>query len=83
MASVSPSRGIQPWHFCLPGIRAKPPRIGFRLRWGDYRVFFDYKGEKSIEIASVKNRKVAYREARPTAWGAAVGLASARNTRRQ
>jgi mRNA-degrading endonuclease RelE of RelBE toxin-antitoxin system len=41
--------------------KLRPPRTGFRLRCGDYRVFFDYKEEKSIEIAGVKNRKDAYR----------------------
>jgi mRNA-degrading endonuclease RelE of RelBE toxin-antitoxin system len=41
--------------------KLKPPRTGFRLRCGDYRVFFDYKEEKIIEITGVKNRKDAYR----------------------
>ena len=38
-----------------------PPRIGFRLRCGDYRVFFDFKHENTIEIIGVKNRREAYR----------------------
>jgi mRNA-degrading endonuclease RelE of RelBE toxin-antitoxin system len=34
---------------------------GFRLRCGDYRVFFDQKNENSIEIIGVRNRREAYR----------------------
>lgn len=41
--------------------KLKPPHVGFRLRCGDYRVFFDYREEKNIEITGVKNRKDAYR----------------------
>ena len=41
--------------------KLKPPRTGFRLRCGDYRVFFDLNGENTIEIANVKNRREAYR----------------------
>jgi len=41
--------------------KLKPPRIGFRLRCGDHRVFFDEKGENGIEITGVRNRKDAYR----------------------
>lgn len=41
--------------------KLKPPRTGFRLRCGDYRVFFDYKDQTIIEITGVKNRKDAYR----------------------
>jgi mRNA-degrading endonuclease RelE of RelBE toxin-antitoxin system len=41
--------------------KLKAPLTGFRLRCGDFRVFFDYKQEKSIEITGVKNRKDAYR----------------------
>jgi mRNA-degrading endonuclease RelE of RelBE toxin-antitoxin system len=41
--------------------KLKPPRTGFRLRCGDYRVFFDFKDESSIEVAGVKNRREAYR----------------------
>jgi mRNA-degrading endonuclease RelE of RelBE toxin-antitoxin system len=41
--------------------RLKSPLTGFRLRCGDFRVFFDYKKEKSIEVTGIKNRKDAYR----------------------
>ena len=41
--------------------KLKPPRTGFRLRCGDYRVFFDFKEENAIEITGVKNRREAYR----------------------
>jgi mRNA-degrading endonuclease RelE of RelBE toxin-antitoxin system len=41
--------------------KLKPPRTGFRLRCGDYRVFFGQKGETAIEIGGVKNRREAYR----------------------
>jgi len=41
--------------------KLKPPRTGFRLRCGDYRVFFDLLGEDTIEITGVKNRREAYR----------------------
>lgn len=41
--------------------RLRPPREGFRLRCGDYRVFFDYQDEKTIEVTGVKHRKEAYR----------------------
>ena len=41
--------------------KLKPPRTGFRLRCGDYRVFFDLKGENTIEITGVQNRREAYR----------------------
>lgn len=40
--------------------KLKPPRTGFRLRCGDYRVFFDLKDENTIEITGVKSRE-AYR----------------------
>lgn len=40
--------------------KLKPPFIGFRLRCGDYRVFFDLKGD-TIEITAVRHRKEAYR----------------------
>jgi mRNA-degrading endonuclease RelE of RelBE toxin-antitoxin system len=39
----------------------RSPRTGFRLRCGDYRVFFDQKDENTIEITGVRNRKDAYR----------------------
>jgi mRNA-degrading endonuclease RelE of RelBE toxin-antitoxin system len=41
--------------------KLKPPRTGFRLRCGDYRVFFDQRDENSIEITGVRNRREAYR----------------------
>jgi mRNA-degrading endonuclease RelE of RelBE toxin-antitoxin system len=41
--------------------KLKPPMAGFRLRCGDYRVFFDNKGEDSIQITAVHNRREAYR----------------------
>jgi len=44
------------------GVKAiKPPLTGFRLRCGNYRVFFDYTGPNAIEITKVKDRKDAYR----------------------
>jgi mRNA-degrading endonuclease RelE of RelBE toxin-antitoxin system len=41
--------------------KLKPPRTGFRLRCGDYRVFFDQKGRITIEITGVRHRREAYR----------------------
>jgi mRNA-degrading endonuclease RelE of RelBE toxin-antitoxin system len=41
--------------------KLKPPFIGFRLRCGDYRLFFDLKNGNTIEIAAVRHRKEAYR----------------------
>lgn len=41
--------------------KLKPPRTGFRLRCGDYRVFFDLKGESGIEITGIRHRREAYR----------------------
>jgi len=41
--------------------KLKPPLTGFRLRCGDYRVFFDPKDENAIAITSVRNRREAYR----------------------
>jgi mRNA-degrading endonuclease RelE of RelBE toxin-antitoxin system len=41
--------------------KLKPPAIGFRLRCGDYRVFFDHSGENRIDITGVRNRREAYR----------------------
>ncbi len=41
--------------------KLKPPFTGFRLRCGDYRVFFDLKDENTIEITGVRNRREAYR----------------------
>ena len=41
--------------------KLRPPLTGFRLRCGDYRVFFDSKDETTIEITGVRNRREAYR----------------------
>ena len=41
--------------------KLKPPRTGFRLRAGDYRIFFDPKDDTTIEITGVRNRREAYR----------------------
>ena len=42
--------------------KLKPPRTGFRLRCGDYRVFFEPKDENTIEITGLRNRREAYRD---------------------
>ena len=41
--------------------KLKLPRTDFRLRCGDYRVFFDFHDENAIEISGVRNRREAYR----------------------
>ncbi len=41
--------------------KLKPPFTGFRLRCGDYRVFFDSRGANAIEITGVRHRREAYR----------------------
>lgn len=41
--------------------KLKPPRTGFRLRCGDYRVFFDQQDENTITVSTVRNRREAYR----------------------
>jgi len=41
--------------------KLKPPRTGFRLRCGDYRVFFEHQAEAGIAITGVRNRQEAYR----------------------
>jgi mRNA-degrading endonuclease RelE of RelBE toxin-antitoxin system len=41
--------------------KLKPPFRGFRLRCGDYRVFFDQKDDNAIEISAVRHRREAYR----------------------
>jgi mRNA-degrading endonuclease RelE of RelBE toxin-antitoxin system len=41
--------------------KLKPAEIGFRLRCGEYRIFFDYGNETTIEITSVRHRREAYR----------------------
>ena len=39
----------------------KPPLTGFRLRCGDYRVFFELTNEDTVRITAVRNRRDAYR----------------------
>jgi mRNA-degrading endonuclease RelE of RelBE toxin-antitoxin system len=39
--------------------KLKPPLTGFRLRCGDYRVFFDPSDATTIEITGVRNRREA------------------------
>jgi mRNA-degrading endonuclease RelE of RelBE toxin-antitoxin system len=41
--------------------KLKLPLTGFRLRCGDYRVFFDLKDENTVEVTRVRNRREAYR----------------------
>ena len=41
--------------------KLKPPLTAFRLRCGDYRVFFELKDDNTIEITGVKNRREASR----------------------
>jgi len=41
--------------------KLKPPLTGFRLRCGDYRLFFDLKNAETIEVTAVRHRKEAYR----------------------
>ena len=41
--------------------RLKHPQTGFRLRCGDYRIFFDLKDENTIEATTVRHRREAYR----------------------
>jgi len=41
--------------------KLKPPLTGFRLRCGDYRVFFDQQPPSGINIVAVRNRREAYR----------------------
>jgi mRNA-degrading endonuclease RelE of RelBE toxin-antitoxin system len=41
--------------------KLKPPRAGFRLRCGDYRVFFQQRDTNTIEITGIRNRREAYR----------------------
>jgi mRNA-degrading endonuclease RelE of RelBE toxin-antitoxin system len=42
-------------------MKLRAPLSGFRLRCGDYRLFFDQKNENTIEFTRVRNRKDAYR----------------------
>jgi mRNA-degrading endonuclease RelE of RelBE toxin-antitoxin system len=41
--------------------KLKPPQTGFRLRCGDYRLFFEFRGETAIEVLAVRHRREAYR----------------------
>jgi len=41
--------------------KLKPPFTGYRLRCGDYRVFFDDQDENTITITGVRHRREAYR----------------------
>jgi mRNA-degrading endonuclease RelE of RelBE toxin-antitoxin system len=41
--------------------KLKPSLTGFRLRCGDYRVFFDQRDEHTINVTAVRNRREAYR----------------------
>ena len=41
--------------------KLRPPRTEYRLRWGDYRVFFAFKDPRTVEITGVRNRQQAYR----------------------
>jgi mRNA-degrading endonuclease RelE of RelBE toxin-antitoxin system len=41
--------------------KLKAPYVGFRLRCGDYRIFFEHPSENAIWITGVKNRREAYR----------------------
>lgn len=41
--------------------KLKPPRTDFRLRCGDYRLFFDQAGADTLHITRVLNRREAYR----------------------
>jgi mRNA-degrading endonuclease RelE of RelBE toxin-antitoxin system len=41
--------------------KLKPPQTGFRLRCGDYRLFFEIRNEATIEVIGVRHRREAYR----------------------
>lgn len=41
--------------------KLKPPAVGFRLRCGDYRIFFDAPQLKQMQITAVRHRREAYR----------------------
>ena len=41
--------------------KLKASRTDLRLRCGDYRLFFESKGDIAIEITGVRNRREAYR----------------------
>jgi mRNA-degrading endonuclease RelE of RelBE toxin-antitoxin system len=41
--------------------KLKPPETGFRLRCGDYHVFFDHRNATTIETTGICHRREAYR----------------------
>lgn len=41
--------------------RLKPPQTGYQLRCGDYRLFFEDRGENTVEVIGVRHRREAYR----------------------
>ncbi|MGB9032505.1 MAG: type II toxin-antitoxin system RelE/ParE family toxin [Acidobacteriaceae bacterium] len=41
--------------------KLKPPQSGFRLRCGDYRLFFRFTSDEAVEVLSVMHRREAYR----------------------
>jgi len=41
--------------------KLKLPLVGFRLRCGDFRVFFDHRNEITVEITGVRNRRESHR----------------------
>ena len=41
--------------------KLRPPAVGFRLRCGDHRVFFEQPRENTISVTGVRHRREAYR----------------------
>jgi mRNA-degrading endonuclease RelE of RelBE toxin-antitoxin system len=41
--------------------KLSPPLQDFRLRCGDYRIFFESMGDEGIEVSAVRHRREAYR----------------------
>ncbi|MGA3264700.1 MAG: type II toxin-antitoxin system RelE/ParE family toxin [Terracidiphilus sp.] len=41
--------------------KLKPPQTGFRLRCGDYRIFFVQPSEHVISVTGIRHRREAYR----------------------
>jgi mRNA-degrading endonuclease RelE of RelBE toxin-antitoxin system len=41
--------------------KLKAPQTGFRLRCGDYCLFFEFRNETTIEVIGVHHRREAYR----------------------
>jgi len=50
-----------PWQPHRRCEEAQAPLTGFRLRCGDYRVFFDQRDEHAINVTAIRNRREAYR----------------------